>query len=187
MPTPAGAVAGDVLVAAIDVRGSLSTWVTPPTGFDLVRRDVNGTSLTTAVYTHVVRATDPLSHTFQFSRSQGSTGIILAFSGVDGAAPVVSSGVHAQSQTARITAPSVSGSTAPLYLVGIFASSSQTTIAAPSGMTERQERSLSSGTYRITTSVATEVVAAERSGTRTARAGSTATSLGQLMVLRPAR
>src|SRR5687767_7646549 len=56
---PAGVLAGDVMLAAIDVRLSSVAQITPPAGWTLVRSDSNGgigAELTQALYVHVAGA-----------------------------------------------------------------------------------------------------------------------------------
>jgi hypothetical protein len=64
---PSAAVAGDLLVAALDVRISGTRPITAPAGWTLLRRTSNsaaGAQLTQAVYFHFVQSADAMSYAF---------------------------------------------------------------------------------------------------------------------------
>jgi hypothetical protein len=82
---PAGGQAGDLLVAAVSSRGAPA--ITPPSGWTLVRRDANGTTMVQAVYTRTATGSDASAWTL--SSAYGSVVQVLAYRGVDTAAPVV--------------------------------------------------------------------------------------------------
>lgn len=57
---PTGVRSGDVLVAAIDVRGSAS--IASAAGWTQVQTNVSGTSLRQAVFVHSVGSAEPTSY-----------------------------------------------------------------------------------------------------------------------------
>ncbi len=176
--------AGDVLVAVIDMRGNLNHKINPPLGWTLVRRDSMEDALTKAIYVRKARSTDPESYTFDFSRTQRVNGIIVAFSGVSGRNPVVASSGTATGDSASIHASAVSAPEGG-YLVGLFATIKKATVAPPSAMTERLDLTQSSANYFLTSEIATAVVSSGDTGRRTAEATTAANNIGQLLLLRP--
>ena len=87
IPKPSGAVTGDLLVAGITWGGNyLSTFLGPPAGWTLVRKDADN-ALGQFVYTRFVVAGEPSSYTWT-GLSENAAGGIAAYSGVDTSAPV---------------------------------------------------------------------------------------------------
>lgn len=185
IPAPAGVASGDVLLAAVGVRGSPG--ITPPSGWTLARSDQVGFTVKQSVYWKVAGSAEPASYTFTFGSSQGASGTIVAYTGVDTSAPVDVAGGQTGDGTAPPTAPSVTTTTANDRLVAFFGLAAATGIGAPAGMTERAEASTTAGTYRTTTEAADQALgAAGATGSRVASTSSTASSIGQVVALRPA-
>ena len=65
LPRPTGLVAGDFLLASIDVIGTPT--VTAPAGWTLVVDDVNGTLMTKLTYRRVAATTEPGNYVWTFS------------------------------------------------------------------------------------------------------------------------
>ena len=67
---------GDVMIASIDAIGSPT--VTAPSGWTLIRRDVNSatTHMSQSLYWHAVGACGPANYTWQFSTINSSGGSI---------------------------------------------------------------------------------------------------------------
>jgi len=137
VPTPTGALTGDVLLAAIAVRPNTAA-VTPPTGWTLVRRIDNAMAAAHSllVYHRVVMAGEPANHSWTFSASTGSAGGIVAFVNVDtGNIVDVEDGQNTASGVVH-TAPSVTTTVAGTMLVTLHAFSSSATWTSPPAMSE---------------------------------------------------
>ena len=144
---PAGLTAGDVLVATVAVRNSGT--ISAPSGWAQVGSlSTNaGTTLRQVTFSKVATSADATatSFTFTFGTNGRGAGGIVAYTGVDGAAPVGASAAATGSGTSA-TAPSV---TAPyirsrLHVGVSWASTGAITPAA--GMTERYENASTNGT-----------------------------------------
>lgn len=184
LPRPAGTAAGDVLLASVGVRGSPA--VTAPAGWTLVRADQSGFTVKQAIYIRVATATEPASYTWQFATSQAASGGILAFTGVDTAAPVNVSGGRANAVSTSITAPGVTTTVANTMLVGFFSTATSTTVAPAAAMTERFDGASTTTNYRVTAEGATQPLgAAGATGNRVANAAASAANVGQLVALKP--
>jgi hypothetical protein len=137
---PLGAVADDLLLVSIDVRGGSSVIVTPPTGWALVRRDDTGpdaSDIAKLTYYKVAGGTEPLAYTWAFSGSnRKATGGLLAYGGVDLAAPINAAAGQVTLDSSTVTAPSVTTTVANVQLVGFFGIAFNSTFTPPSGMTE---------------------------------------------------
>ena len=77
-----GTTAGNFLVAAIAVRGGSGVTITPPTGWSLVRRIDNGTTISLAVYSKRDFTGLP-TFTWTFSSTQKASGGIREVANVD--------------------------------------------------------------------------------------------------------
>ena len=183
IPSPAGAQAGDVEVMAIAARGAPR--FTPPSGWTLVRQDTNGTTMTQAIFTHVVGAGEPASHTWTLSSSQSASGGILAYGGVRTVTPVDVSGGQANASSTSVTAPSITTSSAGEQLVGFFGTGSATSFTPPAGMVERGDIASTNG-YKVTLEGAdANLSAAGPTGTAVAKAVNATANVGQLVALAP--
>ena len=123
LPKPAGTNTGDVLVAAITVVPASQTIATPA-GWTLRFSDNAGANARLAMFTRVVPAADGAvaSYSFTFGGGhQGATGGIVAFIGVDNAAPVDVSGRQATAVGYAHATPSVTTTARGSVLVGVFA------------------------------------------------------------------
>jgi VCBS repeat-containing protein len=186
LPRPSGTVSGDVLVAATSVRGIPT--ITAPSGWTLVRRDAKKTNFSQAVFVHVATGAEPASYTFSFGASGAAVGTIAAYAGVDTASPIAASGGQANGSSTSVTAPSITSGVANTRLVGFFLSATKTAFSAPSGMTERAEAvSPAAATAKLTSELADQAYGPTgATGTRVAIATKAASSVGQLIALRPA-
>ncbi len=177
--------AGDVLLASLSLRGTPE--ITAPLGWQLVRMDPNGTSVRQAIYLHVATDNEPASYNFTFSRSAATTAIMMAFGGVDTTNPVDVSSGQANAKSTLVTAPSVTTTTANDMLVGVFGIANQSTFAPPSGMTEIDDLSATTATYKVSSEAAQQSLgSAGATGIRTAVAQYGTLNIGQLVALRPA-
>jgi hypothetical protein len=137
LPTPAGTVAGDFLLAALAVRPS-SAAVTAPAGWTLIRRvdNANSADHSLLTYRRVADASEPAAHGFTLSASTGSAGGMLAFLRVDASSPIAAEGGQNTPASLSHAAPSIVPATADTQLVTVHAFSSTATWTPPSGMGE---------------------------------------------------
>jgi hypothetical protein len=184
IPAPVGAKSGDVEVAAIAVRGNPT--ITAPTGWTLVRSDVNSTTMKQAVYTHVVGATEPATYTWTLSSSQAAAGGIQAYSGVSTVTPVDVHGGQFNASSASVTAPAITTTKANAQVIGFFGTALATTFTAPTGMAERGDVASSAGTFKVTVEGADVAKATTgATGTKVATSAAGAANIGQLVALAP--
>ena len=177
---PAGTAAGDLLVAAVSVRGAPT--ITPPAGWTLVRMDANSTTMRQALYYKVATGSD--SSTWTLSKAFGHVVQVLAYRGVDGASPVVASAGQLSSSTtiSHPSAASVAGS----RVVTIAGIARTATLAPASPLVERAEVTTSSAaTYKVTADSADTTVEGTTSGAFTTTANGSAGGIGQTVTLRP--
>jgi hypothetical protein len=184
LTTPTGTTAGDALLAGVSVRGKPS--IKAPAGWMLVLKTQAANTMTQAVYLRIAGGSEPATATWTFSKAVGAAGGMLAYAGVDATAPLDIVGGQANPASTAITAPSVTTTAAGDVLVGFFGIAGATTITPPASLAERYDVS-ASGTFKIASAAADERLAtAGATGSRTAVAGASAGSIGQLVALRPA-
>ena len=181
VPSPAGVQAGDVLVAAVSVRGTPT--ITAPAGWTLVRTDANGTTMRQSVYVRALTGTDG-SSTWTLSQAKDTVIQVVAYRGVDTASPVVGS-AGAISTTATVTspaAPAVAGAR-----VVTFAGIARTTTLAPAApLTERTEiTTAGTATYKVTANSADTTSTGTTAGPFSTTANGSAGGVGQTVTLRP--
>src|SRR5207247_4272007 len=134
----------DVLLAALAVRGGRSTAITAPYAtWNTVTRIDNGTTISIVTFWHAVTnvASEPASYTFTFGGNvKGGAGLV-AYSGVDNAAPIDQQAEQTTPSGTSHTALSVTTGAANTMLVtlhGVAATSGGISgWTPPSGMTER--------------------------------------------------
>jgi large repetitive protein len=180
---PTGAQSGDVLLASVDVRGAPT--IVPPAGWTLVRTTVAGDVMTTATFWHLFGPNEPASYTWTFSTASAAAGVLAAYSGVDGSTPIVTSDGQPNPSGTAISTPTVAAP-AGAMIVGFFGTATNATFTAPTGMTERGDVAVTSGTVKVAAEATDAIVTAATTGSRTATASKAAVSVGQLVVLRPA-
>lgn len=181
---PAGASNGNVMVAQIVVRGS-STVITPPSGWNLIRRDNTGSSIAVALYYKVAALPEASSYAWKFGTSQKASGGIGLYSGTDTGSPIDASSGKYNASTGTVTAPSVT-TTAPGDMLLFFASvTTNATITPPSGMGSRWT---SVNTGSTTSFLADQglTIPGATGNKAGASSNSTASNIGQLVALRPA-
>ena len=86
VPRPATTAAGDVLLASVHARLSGDVSITPPNGWNLIRRDSSApdySSLTQALYYKVAGSSEPASYSWTWSSTATAAGAILDFKGID--------------------------------------------------------------------------------------------------------
>lgn len=139
---PAGATAGDVLVAS--VTADLNPTMSPPPGWTAI---VNGLSVSTGArlfsYYHVLNPSDPATYTWTFSTAVKWGGGITAYRGVNNSTPLDSSvvtGVDTSWTKTSLTLGSITTASNGAMLIGAIACDCASPLfTAPSGWTERWE------------------------------------------------
>jgi putative Ig domain-containing protein len=181
---PSGVAAGDLLLAAIDVRHAPT--ITAPAGWTAIRTDTNGTTMRQAVYSRIATASEPSSYRWTFSSKQIAAAVIVAYRGAATTSTVQSSSGRTNASSTSIVANGVTTSTSNALLFGIFGGAGDPSVYAPSGMIEADEADQRSGSTKIVLEVADAILpAAGATGTRTATASSAVVSIGQLVAIRP--
>ncbi len=182
---PAPLVAGDLLLAAVTIRGTST--ITPPAGWTLVRDDVNASNLRQATYWKSATGSEPATWTWTFSGPRLAAGGIHAYSGVHATTPIDIHGGQANPSGTSLTAPGVTTTVASTRLVAFFSMTTNATITPPPGMTERGEQ-IGTDPTRLTVIEGSDALQAATgpTGTRVATASLAGLSIGQLIALRPA-
>lgn len=179
---PAGAEPGDLLVAAIEVRGRPA--ITAPAGWTRVRHDSNGTIAAVATYIRVAGADEPSSYTWSLSRPEAVAAILVAVRGAAGD-PVGDAAGRANAASASIAAPTGRADRDDSLVLAFFGIARATSISPPAGMSEVAEIASSSGRYKATLEAAVASTDVGDVGGLTATAGGSSASLAQLLVIRP--
>jgi len=179
---PTGIVAGDLLVAAIDVRGQPR--ITAPIGWQHVRTDNNGSVIELATYTHIADGTEPSSYTWGFSTAQSGAGAIVAVHG-QGAEAIGDSAGRINAKASPILGPSSQADRSGSLVVAFFGPARATSITPPAGMTELEDIASTAGTYKATLEVAGGSASAGPIEPLTATAAGTSASVVQVLVIRP--
>jgi hypothetical protein len=179
---PSGTTAGDLLVAAVTIRGSEQP--KPPAGWAVVRSDVRSAAVRQTVYVRRVAAGEPGSHTWSVSNRTGMSVVVLAYRGA-GATPLGSSGATVAAGTS-VTAPSVNGAVAGSLVIGFYGVADSASLAPPVTLAERAQVMAPDRKDGVATMAADQVQAsAGATGSRTAQADASAAAVGQLVVLAP--
>ena len=189
IPVPAGAVANDVMVAQVTVRGGSGTTLTAPAGWSLVRRDNDsGGQIAEGIYVHVVTATaEPASYTWTFSAGNDAAGGIADYSGVNTAAPIDVNGGQANASSTSVTAPSV---TVPAghsgdRLLALFAMpDSSAPITLPGAITGRWN--FHAIGFGISAAMGDASTPSGATGNYVALQGTSTVNIGALVALQPA-
>ncbi|MCA1832871.1 MAG: DNRLRE domain-containing protein [Actinobacteria bacterium] len=190
-PTPAGVLAGDVMIAAIATRGVAT--VSAPTGWNQIGTGIaNGSSMTVRSYWKLANGSEPASYAWTLSEAKAATGSIVAYSGVDSTNPIdVTAGSSNLSNSTSIVAPSVTTTAANERVVGLFATMATATpalINPPTGMVERGEDSADANAQPPATLEVADFVQsmAGATGDKTATANAADRTTGQQIALRNA-
>jgi hypothetical protein len=182
---PAPLVAGDLLLAAITIRGSST--ITPPAGWTLIRSDLNGANLRLSTYWRTATASEPATYTWTFSGPRLAAGGIHAYSGVDATTPIDVANGQPNTSGTSLTAPGVTTTVPNTRLVAFYSMTTNATITPPPGMTERGEQ-IGTDPTRLTVIEGSDALQAATgpTGPRVATASKAGLSIGQLIALRPA-
>ena len=133
---PRGMVAGDVLLAQLDLRGGTGVTITAPLGWKLIRRDNYGGSIAQAIYTKPISnpSTEPIQYTWSFNSGNDAAAGIADYAGV---AAVIANSGRGNASSNYVVAPSVQIPTesAAVVLVGFFGIAAGAPVALPAKMT----------------------------------------------------
>ena len=179
---PSGLHTNDVMLAGFGVRGGSGTTVTAPDAtWNALTRIDNSTTISIVTFWHSVTdaASEPASYAFTFNGNvKGGAGLV-AYSGVDNAAPIDQQAQQTTPSGTTHAAPSVTTGAANTMLVTLH------TVAAtaggisgwtpPSGMTERVDSGSNTGSNASNALFEMNDVLVAASGTATG--AETATSL----------
>lgn len=179
---PAGAQAGDILVAFIAFLGGSSITISGvPSGWTLLQRNNTGATggdVGAASYWKLAGGSEPSTYTWTLSSAVNNTGCMMAFRGCNQANPIDASGGQNNASSTSVTAPGVTTTTdqdALAFFAGIAA---VTTFTPPSGMTEASDTNNIELAYQLG-------IAPGATGNKVATAGSAQINIGQLVALRP--
>jgi hypothetical protein len=134
---PAGVTVGDLMLAQIVYLTGTDIAIAAPDGWTPLRSDRSGSAIASAIYFKAVGDLEPDTYTWRFDRPVSANGGIVAYEGVDPAAPIVADG-GASGKSGMPATPSVAVvDDSKAKLVVFFASNKPTALATPTGMTER--------------------------------------------------
>jgi hypothetical protein len=183
---PAGAQAGDLLLATIDARVDGWRPIVPPAGWTLVRRDSDGgagATLSQAVYYHVAGVADPAIYTWTWPVSRAAAGAILAYGGVDPTNPIdAASGAYTYG-SAQIVAPAVTTGAENETVVALFGSNGTRAMLLPPGLTGRSDTSAGTA-LRAATGDLGQRAAGSTGALVASELFSNSSNIGQLVALR---
>lgn len=178
---PSSTTAGDVLVAAIDVRGR--PVVTAPAGWHQVLATDNGDTMRKVVFWRVAGAAEPRQHEFRFSRAQAAAGTIVALAGVATDVPTQWASSAAAPARALVT-PAVARPAEGSLALALFGTATSTSVLPGAGLSAAAEGATTSGSYHVTSQVSID--GRGTGGAASAYANRTAASVNALLVLTPA-
>jgi hypothetical protein len=188
--TPAGVVLDDIMLAFVCVSGSGAT-ITPPSGWTLLTRTDNSTTVSLATYWKAASASEPATTTW------GLGGLviaitILAYSGVN-ASPVETYNTDPGGTSG--TSPASPAVTTSLnncliiraYAVAVLSAGASVNITPPTGYTNRGQAAFSNASYNGYTAEASDLLqpTAGVSGSATATASATVSHTSQTIALKP--
>lgn len=189
LATPAGTVAGNVVIAQLSIRGGTGVSITGvPAGWTLADRTNSGTTLAQFVYWRVATASEPASHTWTLGSSARYSAIAASFEAVLPSNPVDAILAAAlTSNTTSFTAPAVTTTVANTMLVAMFGAGEGTqTFTPPAAMSELDDLFSGSGPLGASSSLAIASFAGSGStGTKTATSQSAEKGVATLLALRP--
>ena len=183
--------ASDVLLAQLSIRGGTGVTISAvPSGWTLVSRTNQGTSVAQAIYWHAVGplASEPTTYTWTFTSNRAAIAA-LAVRGVDTATPVNASAGQATSPASPvISAPGVTSTVnGALHVVMVAVDAGSSSFTPPVGASEQVDIASGAGPNGVTLELST---AAESSaGTLIlpwlATYGSSQVGVGHTVALKP--
>jgi hypothetical protein len=188
---PAGAVAGDVLVARVANRGDVSAELSSP-GWTLAGQTHSAGLLKSVVLTRVLTGSEPSSYTFDVSAPTNLVASISAFDNVDNADPVDTYAGQVNGNSPVFGTPAVTSSvgntTAVWFGTQLFAGSdcAAASITSPSGLTPVLDDCLPGGEGLAMETAYRQLGAAATRGGWVGSSGAARTNVTQAVTLRPA-
>jgi cell division septation protein DedD len=179
---PSGTDAGDLLIAAIDVRGKPS--IDAPAGWDRLQLDQNGSVIELATYARIAGDAEPDSYTWTFSSAQAAAGIVIAVGGADDD-PVADADGRVNGKSTSIAGPSTRADEDGSLVLAFFATARDANISAPNGMAELEQAKSTAGKYKLTIQAS---AASARDGTvdgPTAAASGASANAAHVVIVRP--
>jgi hypothetical protein len=177
LPRPSGVAPGDLLVAAMSVRGKPD--IDPPAGWRLVRLDRNGTVVEVAMFTKVAADDEPATYTWTFDKSQAAAGVVVDVR--NGSSGSLGDAGRTNLKSTWIDAPAVRSVDRGSLVLTAFTASTVTRITAPDSMTSLDVAGSTGGRYRTTTLVA--AASLKEGDVPSTRARSSSSSAGAAQVL----
>ncbi len=194
LPVSAGVQSNDLLIAQVTVgRDTVGATMTAPPGWQPIRVDNAGNSITQGLFYRVSSGSEPSSYTFSWTPTTGhanAEGVMADYAGVDPSSPInASSGAASSTSSTSITAPGLTTTTFNATVVGFFGIETLTTISVPAGETQRwtaQGGGSGNGSIYMTVSGGDQVQGvAGATGSLVATAQDAGYSVGQAVALKP--
>jgi hypothetical protein len=176
---PTGVGSGNVMIAVLTATGSGA--LTPPAGWTVIQDTTQGAAIRQITYYRVAGSSEPASYSWSLGSTRQASGGIIAYSGVNTAAPIDAS-ASASAASGNAGASSVTTSAANDKVIVASGFNINTTVTAPAGTTQRYTMSSPS-----TTGEAADFTQASAgaTGTKTATpANSSAAWIAQTIALR---
>lgn len=131
---PAGVASGNVMVATLTGTGTGA--LTPPAGWTVVKDTTQGTASRQITYYRVAGGSEGASYSWGLGTTRQASGGIIAYSGVNGTAPIDASAT-ASGASGNAVAGSVTTSAANDEVIIASGFNINTTVTAPAGTTQR--------------------------------------------------
>ena len=180
IPVPAGVQNGDVMLAAVAVRGGSNVTNMAIAGWTNLFTTNQSTNVQLSVFFRVA-SSEPATYTATWTGSFNAAGGIYAASGAQTGTPL--SGNQANASSVNVTAPSISPSGTGL-LIFVGGLSAGATFTPPPTMQERIDVKSTAGATNAALTFADEtLIAAGSSGTRVAVANAAGGNVGALIAL----
>jgi len=185
---PAGVVANDLMLAIVADRGGNTSGIaSTPAGWSLVTSTIDGPRLGMYLYRKLAGASEPTAYTWTFAAANRSAIAIMAFRGVDTAAPIAAAAAQVSAASTSMAAPSITPGVANTMLVGFWATvNGNAVLTAPGSMsTNFFVAGTGAGPNGVAVLGASESYApTAATGSRTATSSLSLTSIGALVALR---
>jgi len=187
--------ARDVLLIQVTTRANST--ITTPSGWTLISRVNNGTNNTQAIYFRVATGSESGSQTVSLSAGARMNAVMYVYRGVNPKSPILVSGNNTGTSTSgntvtanAVTVPAGNDDAMLLTFFGVRHGGTPTGITPPTGMTERAQVMITSGTRLITQGSSEQLSASGSTGTRAAVYApndNSETYVAHMVVLRAAR
>jgi Flp pilus assembly protein TadG len=136
LQTPAGAAAGETLVAALAFTGAAPTITAA--GWTQINMTSNGSNVTVVSYYRTLAAAPPATYSFTWTGAKPAVGVIVDYSGVDTTTPIDAQSNPADNtgNSKNVASNGVTGGAAGDVLVGLYGINQVATFTAPGAMNE---------------------------------------------------